>query len=70
MPKTNACRILDQLGIEYSLREYEVDLEDLSAERVALKVGFPLEQVWKTLLLRGDGNEHAFAVVAAMQSST
>lgn len=64
MPKTNACRILDQLGIEYSLREYEVDLEDLSAERVAEKVGFPLEQVWKTLLLRGDAKEHAFAVVA------
>lgn len=64
MPKTNACRILDQLGIEYSLREYEVDIEDLSAERVAEKVGFPLEQVWKTLLLRGDAKEHAFAVVA------
>lgn len=64
MPKTNACRILDQLHIEYSLREYEVDLDDLSAERVAEKVGFPLEQVWKTLLLRGDAKEHAFAVVA------
>lgn len=64
MPKTNACRTFDQLGIEYSLREYDVDLDDLSAERVAEKVGFPLEQVWKTLLLRGDAKEHAFAVVA------
>ena len=64
MPKTNACRILDELGIDYTLREYEVDPEDLSAESVASKIGFPLEQVWKTLLLRGDGKEHAFAVVA------
>lgn len=64
MPKTNACRILDQLGIAYELREYDVDLDDLSAGRVAEKVGLPLEQVWKTLLLRGDGKEHAFAVVA------
>lgn len=64
MPKTNACRILDQLGISYELREYDVDLDDLSAGRVAEKVGLPLEQVWKTLLLRGDGKEHVFAVVA------
>ena len=64
MPKTNVCRILDELGIDYTLREYEVDPEDLSAESVASKIGFPLEQVWKTLLLRGDGKEHAFAVVA------
>jgi Cys-tRNA(Pro)/Cys-tRNA(Cys) deacylase len=64
VPKTNACRILDQLGISYELREYDVDLDDLSAGRVAEKVGLPLEQVWKTLLLRSDGKEHVFAVVA------
>lgn len=67
MPKTNACRVLDQLGIAYTLHEYEVDLEDLSAGRVAEKVGLPLEQVWKTLLLVGEGKagrEHVFAVVA------
>jgi Cys-tRNA(Pro)/Cys-tRNA(Cys) deacylase len=62
--KTNACRILDQLQISYELREYDVDLDDLSAARVAEKVGLPLEQVWKTLLLRGEGKECVFAVVA------
>ena len=30
--KTNAARLLDQLGIRYELREYEVDPDDLAAE--------------------------------------
>lgn len=63
MPKTNAARLLDQLGITYELREYEVDLEDLSAGNVAAKVGLPLEQVWKTLLLRGDDRSLGYAVL-------
>jgi Cys-tRNA(Pro)/Cys-tRNA(Cys) deacylase len=64
MPKTNAARMLDQLGIAYELREYEVDLEDLSAGPVARKVGLPLEQVWKTLVVRGDARDLGFAVLA------
>jgi Cys-tRNA(Pro)/Cys-tRNA(Cys) deacylase len=52
--KTNATRILDGLGIPYTLREYEVDPEDLSAEAVALKIGLPAEQAFKTLVARGD----------------
>ena len=44
MSKTNACRILDSLGIHYELREYKVDPGDLSAESVAAKVGFPSSQ--------------------------
>jgi Cys-tRNA(Pro)/Cys-tRNA(Cys) deacylase len=62
--KTNAARVLERLGIAFELREYEVDLEDLSAETVARKVGLPPEQVWKTLLVRGDKHGLAFAVVA------
>ena len=61
--KTNAARLLDKLKIEYELRTYEVDPEDLSAETVARKIGFPLEQVFKTLLLRGDRYGLVFAVV-------
>ena len=61
--KTNAARILDQLGIRYELREYEVDPEDLSAESVARKVGLPAEQVFKTLVARGDRNGVCLAVV-------
>lgn len=61
--KTNAARILDSLGIAYELREYEVDPEDLRAESVALKIGLPLEQVFKTLVARGDRKGICFAVV-------
>lgn len=63
--KTNAARILDSLGIHYELRDYEVDPEDLSAETVAAKIGMPLEQVWKTLVARGDRNGVCLAVVPA-----
>jgi Cys-tRNA(Pro)/Cys-tRNA(Cys) deacylase len=63
--KTNAARILESLGIRYELREYEVDEEDLSAGSVARKVGLPPEQVFKTLVARGDRNGVCFAVVPA-----
>ena len=63
--KTNAARILDALGIRYELREYEVDEENLSAESVARKVGLPPEQVFKTLVCRGDRSGVLFAVVPA-----
>jgi Cys-tRNA(Pro)/Cys-tRNA(Cys) deacylase len=61
--KTNAARILDEMGIPYELREYDVDPDDLSAETVAAKVGLPPEQVFKTLVVRGDRNGHCFAIV-------
>jgi Cys-tRNA(Pro)/Cys-tRNA(Cys) deacylase len=61
--KTNAARLLDRLGIAYELREYEVDPDDLSAEAVAAKIGVPLEEVWKTLVVRGDRHGICFAVV-------
>ena len=61
--KTNAVRLLDAAKIAYELREYEVDPEDLSAETVAAKVNLPLEQVFKTLVMRGDRNGVCLAVV-------
>jgi Cys-tRNA(Pro)/Cys-tRNA(Cys) deacylase len=61
--KTNAVRLLDRLGICYELREYEVDPEDLAAETVARKVGMPPEQVFKTLVARGDKHGVCLAVV-------
>ena len=54
--KTNAARILDGLGIAYELKEYPVDLNDLSAVHVAASVGMPVEMVFKTLVARGDKN--------------
>ena len=54
MKKTNVARILDGLKINYELREYKVDESDLSAENVAVKIGVPLPQVFKTLVVCGD----------------
>jgi Cys-tRNA(Pro)/Cys-tRNA(Cys) deacylase len=53
-PKTNAARILDAAGVRYEIREYEVDESDLSAPHVAEAIGMPAEQVFKTLVARGD----------------
>ena len=61
--KTNAARLLDQLSIPYELREYEVDPEDLAAETVAAKIGFAPQQVFKTLVARGDRNGICMAVI-------
>jgi Cys-tRNA(Pro)/Cys-tRNA(Cys) deacylase len=63
--KTNAMRILDTLGIRYDIREYEVDPNDLSAERIAGDIGLPPEQVFKTLVARGDRHGVLLAVVPA-----
>jgi Cys-tRNA(Pro)/Cys-tRNA(Cys) deacylase len=52
--KTNTARILDAAGVPYSLRSYEVDEADLSAPHVADAIGMPPEQVFKTLVARGD----------------
>ena len=64
MPKTNAARILDAAKVKYELKEYEVDESDLAAETVARKVGLPPEQVYKTLVVRGDKSGVGLAVVA------
>ncbi|MBP5549497.1 MAG: Cys-tRNA(Pro) deacylase [Bacteroidales bacterium] len=54
--KTNVARLLDVAGIPYSLVPYQVDESDLAAAHVAEQLGEPLEQVFKTLVLRGDKN--------------
>jgi Cys-tRNA(Pro)/Cys-tRNA(Cys) deacylase len=66
--KTNAARLLDQKKIAYRLVTYEVDESDLSAPSVARKVGMPPEQVFKTLVVRGDKTGPLFAMIAANQS--
>ncbi|MEP7366486.1 MAG: Cys-tRNA(Pro) deacylase [Acidobacteriota bacterium] len=63
--KTNAARILDRLGVRYELRDYDVDPDTLDAETVAAKIGLPAEQVFKTLVARGDRNGVCMAVVPA-----
>jgi len=61
--KTNAVRMLEEAGIPFELREYEVDPEDLTAETVARKIGLPIEQVFKTLVVKGDRNGVCLAVI-------
>jgi len=61
--KTNGARFLESVGIEFELREYEVDPEDLSAINVAKKIGMPPEQVFKTLLTTDGQGSHVFAVI-------
>ena len=63
--KTNAVRLLDQMRISYELREYAVDPEDLAAETVAAKIGLPADQVFKTLVARGDRNGICMAAIPA-----
>lgn len=62
--KTNAARILDRLKIRYELVEYTVDTENLAADHVADELGEPIEQVFKTLVLRGDKTGIIVCVVA------
>ena len=52
--KTNAARILDRLKISYEIKEYEVDLDDLSAVHVAEAAGMDVKMVFKALVCRGD----------------
>jgi Cys-tRNA(Pro)/Cys-tRNA(Cys) deacylase len=61
--KTNAVRLLEEMGVARELRTYEVDPDDLTAQTVAHKIGLPAEQVFKTLVARGDRHGVCFAVV-------
>lgn len=63
--KTNAARLLDTLGIAYELHQADVDLDDLSATAMARKLGAPEEQVFKTLVARGDKSGVLMACIPA-----
>lgn len=54
MTKTNAMRLLDAAGISYRCTSYEYDESDLSGLHAAEQIGMPPEQVFKTLVTRGD----------------
>lgn len=54
MNKTNAMRLLDAAKIPYVIKEYNVDENDLSGTHIADQIGLPYEQVFKTLVARGD----------------
>ena len=52
--KTNAIRLIEQAGIPCREAFYEFDEKDLSGIHAAHAVGLPEEQVFKTLVARGD----------------
>ena len=54
MTKTNAMRLLDAADIKYRTSEYEHNDEDFSGVHVAEAIGMPPEQVFKTLVAKGD----------------
>lgn len=61
--KTNVARLLDKAKVPYELISYEVDENDLSAVHVAASLGEDIEQVFKTLVLRGDKTGHFVCVI-------
>lgn len=65
--KTIAARILDSLGIEYELRAYEVNEDELDAITVARKVDMPPEATFKTLVARGDRSGVVMACIPGDQ---
>jgi Cys-tRNA(Pro)/Cys-tRNA(Cys) deacylase len=52
--KTNAARLLDSAKVSYELIPYEFDENDLAATHVAEQLNEDIEQVFKTLVLKGD----------------
>ena len=61
--KTNAARLLDQKKINYQLIPYEVDEQRLDAGHVAESLGENIEQVFKTLVLKGDKSGYFVCVI-------
>ena len=54
MTKTNAVRLIEQAGLPCRTAEYEYDENDLNGMHAAKAIGMPSEQVFKTLVARGD----------------
>ena len=54
--KTNAVRLVEQAGIACKEAFYEYDENDLNGNHAAEAIGFPAEQVFKTLVTRGQKN--------------
>lgn len=54
MTKTNAIRLIEQAGIPCRTAEYDYDESDLGGLHAAQAIGMPPEQVFKTLVARGE----------------
>ena len=47
-------RLLESAGIQFQVRSYALEGEDISAEQVAGLLGMAPEQIFKTLIVHGD----------------
>lgn len=59
MIKTNAMRLLSAAKIKYETVEYSWDESDLSGVHIANELGVAPEQVFKTLVTKGEKNGYA-----------
>ena len=66
--KTNAMRLLDAAGIDYSMAGYDYDESDLSGVHAAHELGVSEDVVFKTLVTRGDGNAIFVFVIPVAES--
>ncbi len=61
--KTNAVRLVEAAGIPCRESFYEFDEKDLNGKHAAAAIGWPPEQVFKTLVARGEKTGiHVFCV--------
>ena len=65
MLTTNVMRILEKQGISFSSRQYEYDESDLSGVHAAEALGMPPENVFKTLVAKGDSRYCVFVIPVA-----
>ncbi len=61
--KTNAVRLVEKAGIEYSIHEYDASDDQIDGVSVANKTGQPVEKVFKTLVTEGQSREHYVCVI-------
>lgn len=61
--KTNAMRVLEKAGMPYTVQAYTYNSDQLDVGHIATENQLPLEQIYKTLVLKGDKTGPLVALV-------
>ena len=61
--KTNAVRLVEKAGVDYTLHTYDAADGRIDGVSVAEKTGQPVDKVFKTLVTVGQSKEHYVCVV-------
>lgn len=61
--KTNAVRLIEKAGIDYTTHTYDVSDGQLDGVSVARKTGMQVDKVYKTLVTVGQSKEHYVCVI-------